>query len=52
MSAKRNLDSALIRQLKMGKWIENRQNIMVTGKTGGGKTILACAFDPPDASLG
>ena len=37
-SPKRNLDGAQIRQLKSGKWIEAHHNVIISGKTGSGKT--------------
>lgn len=43
-SPKRNLDGAQIRQLKSGKWIEAHHNVIISGKTGSGKTYLACAL--------
>ncbi|MBM3270591.1 MAG: IS21-like element helper ATPase IstB [Candidatus Sericytochromatia bacterium] len=52
LSPKRNLDGALIRQLKTGKWVENRHNVIITGKTGSGKTFLACALAQQACRLG
>ncbi|MBI4321481.1 MAG: ATP-binding protein [Chloroflexi bacterium] len=52
LSPKRNLDGALIRQLKTGKWVESRHNVIITGKTGSGKTFLACALAQQACRLG
>lgn len=43
-SAKRELDKALVRQLATCKWVDEHQNVIVTGMTGTGKTYLACAL--------
>lgn len=43
-NAKRELDRALIRQLATCRWVEEHQNVIVTGMTGTGKTYLACAL--------
>ena len=42
--AKRLLDKAVIRQLAACRWVEEHQNICVTGMTGTGKTYVACAL--------
>ena len=42
--ASRKLDKALFRQLATGKWIGDRQNLLITGPCGVGKTWLACAL--------
>ena len=34
----RGIDKAVIRDLATGKWIRNKQNVIVVGKTGVGKT--------------
>lgn len=43
-AAKRELDKPLIRQLASCRWVTEKQNIIVTGMTGTGKTYLACAL--------
>jgi DNA replication protein DnaC len=42
--AKRELDRAVIRQLSTCRWIEEHQNVVITGATGTGKTYVACAL--------
>jgi DNA replication protein DnaC len=42
--ASRQLDRDLFRRLAQGEWIEKRQNLLVTGPCGVGKTWLACAL--------
>ncbi len=42
--AARGLDRALFQRLIGGEWIERHQNLLVTGKTGTGKTWLSCAL--------
>ena len=43
-SARRELDKAQVRQLASCRWVEEHQNVLVTGATGTGKTYLACAL--------
>jgi DNA replication protein DnaC len=43
-AAKRELDKALIRQLASCSWIAEHQNVIISGKTGTGKTYIACAL--------
>lgn len=40
----RKLDKALFQQLAAGRWIEEHQNLLITGPCGVGKTWLACAL--------
>lgn len=40
----RGLDRQLIRRLGTGEWITKRQNVLITGSTGCGKTFVACAL--------
>jgi DNA replication protein DnaC len=42
--AKRELDKAVIRQLATCRWVQEHQNIIITGMTGTGKTYVACAL--------
>ena len=40
----RGLDKALFAKLATGDWIGRRQDLLITGKTGTGKSWLACAL--------
>ena len=51
-SAKRELDRAIVRQLGVGAWIAERQNVIATGPTGVGKTYFACALGQLACRLG
>ena len=42
--ARRELDRAVVRQLGTCRWIDEHQNVIVTGATGTGKTYVACAL--------
>jgi DNA replication protein DnaC len=42
--AARGLDKALFAKLATGEWIGRRQDLLITGKTGTGKSWLACAL--------
>lgn len=43
-SARRELDKAAIRQHALCRWVTEHQTILVTGKTGTGKTYVSCAL--------
>lgn len=40
----RGLSKAIVSRLAVCQWITNKQNLLITGPTGTGKTWLACAF--------
>lgn len=42
--ANRGLDKRLIAQLADGQWLNDHRNVLITGKTGVGKTYLTCAL--------
>jgi DNA replication protein DnaC len=44
MKAVRGLDKALFAKLVVGDWITQKQNLIVIGKTGLGKSWIACAL--------
>lgn len=50
--AGRKLDRSLIMSLADCGWIERRQNLIITGATGTGKSWLACAFGVQACRLG
>lgn len=41
---RRELDKAIVRQLATCRWVQEHQNVTVTGPTGVGKTYVACAL--------
>ena len=43
-TTKRSLDKALFARLATGDWIARRQDLIVTGRTGTGKSWVACAL--------
>jgi DNA replication protein DnaC len=43
-SAARGLPRELVRQLMSDRWLEEHRNLLITGKTGTGKTYVSCAF--------
>jgi DNA replication protein DnaC len=44
MKAPRGFDRSLFQKLAAGEWIERHQNLLIIGKTGVGKSWIACAF--------
>lgn len=40
----RGLSKAIVARLTLCQWITNKQNLLITGPTGTGKTWLGCAF--------
>lgn len=40
----RNIDKRLVAQLADGQWLKDHRNVLITGKTGVGKTYIACAL--------
>ena len=50
-TASRGLDRRLILALAQGEWITAKEQIILTGQTGTGKTWLACAFGHQAARL-
>ena len=42
--ARRELDKAVIRQLTTCRWVDEHQQVLISGATGVGKTFLACAL--------
>ena len=52
LSPSRGLERRSILELGQGNWIASRQNIIVLGPTGSGKSFLACAFGTAAARSG
>lgn len=52
LGAKRELDKSQFRLLATGRWIADRQNVLITGMTGVGKSYLACALGQLACRLG
>jgi DNA replication protein DnaC len=50
-AGKRGLDRRHILQLAQGAWLQAKENLIITGQTGTGKTWLACAFARQAARL-
>jgi DNA replication protein DnaC len=48
----RGLDKSVMKRLAACKWVKNAENIIFTGKTGVGKTWLACALANKACRLG
>ena len=44
LRAPRGLDRALFQKLAAGDWIDRKQNLLVIGPTGVGKSWIACAL--------
>lgn len=51
-SPSRGMDRSLIMSLATGQWIAKKQNLMITGPTGVGKSFLACALGHKACQLG
>lgn len=43
-SSHRNIEKSVVQTLFTNNWIQNHQNVVITGATGTGKTYLACAL--------
>jgi DNA replication protein DnaC len=48
----RGIDKPTIRELATGNWIRNKQNVIVVGKTGVGKTFMGAALAESACRLG
>ena len=44
LAASRGLDRSVFLSLCDGNWVQRRQNVLLTGPTGAGKTFIACAL--------
>jgi DNA replication protein DnaC len=50
--ARRELDKAQLRQLALCLWVQQHQNVLITGMTGTGKTFVSCALAQQACRLG
>lgn len=48
----RGLDRSVITALATSDWVQSKQNVLITGPTGAGKTYLACALAQKACRLG
>ncbi|MDP6736532.1 MAG: IS21-like element helper ATPase IstB [Nitrospinaceae bacterium] len=44
LTVARNLDKNIILRLSQNQWIETHQNVLLTGPTGTGKSLISCAL--------
>ncbi len=51
-SAQPSINEALVRELMRGDWIEDRENLLILGNPGTGKTHIACALGFAACGLG
>jgi DNA replication protein DnaC len=52
LRASRGLDRSVITALATADWVQSKQNVLITGPTGAGKTYLACALAQKACRLG
>ena len=52
LRASRGLDRSVITALATSDWVLSKQNVLITGPTGAGKTYLACALAQKACRLG
>jgi DNA replication protein DnaC len=52
LRADRGLDRSVITALATSDWVQAKQNVLITGPTGAGKTYLACALAQKACRLG